>query len=710
MLHSLRIAALIMLLSTALVFPALARVVVGVTPAGLPGAADRAALLALQDELAARLGDAVQLRSFDSEAALLDWLLRFRELDAALVGRGLPRKLPAGTLVHLADLPAAVAVTHSGLAAERTDALRQAFRALADDARGRQLLARLAGEPAVEPVVARPAPAVTAKPASAVTPKPAPAVTVKAPPAPPVAATGSATPPKSAPPQVAQPTAPPSPATAPQPPIASSAPAPAPTVPDAPAVASQPPAVAAPQPVTKLPAPPPAAPTPPPKVEAPSSTAPAPAPAIAQRTWLLLLAAAVLLIGISLKITLLMRNWRRVQTTALAPAAPPRLAEVGLAALDEPAAAGDSAGAPATLGPVAASAAVSTAPSGGDDAAATEQPRIGSDIIVPVPTPKAGSLAQTETVRVRMGATDRLSFDFRPAGRPAVAAVPPAPPAPAPVPVPADSGQAKPRRKATAAAAAPLFPHGDEMAVIEQGRLGKIKAPALLKRCAELAEPAVLRVRTPGIEICVHFAAGQICHALAHDWRAADETRQWSKLGYLMVREGLISEAQRDQALEMIEREPRLRLAEALRRLDALDLEALRQILARQAKSTIFFLTLFPEGDYRIEADRGAVPAEESISLQVDALIREASHHQGEWTAIRKTLPKLATILAFTDGGQQKLDQVRLSVHQHLLLSQVDGETSVGLLCSTSTMLDYEACRFLYTMVKAGVLEVVGAS
>lgn len=251
-----------------------------------------------------------------------------------------------------------------------------------------------------------------------------------------------------------------------------------------------------------------------------------------------------------------------------------------------------------------------------------------------------------------------------------------------------------------------IFPVGGDELIVERGRLGKTKVPALLKRCAELPQPVVLRVRTRETDICVHFAAGQICHAYFRDWHLSGENRQWDKLGYLMVREGLISDTQRDQARELIENHPELRLAEALRQLGYIDLAGLRNILARQAKTTVFFLTLFPEGEYRIEADIGTIPAEESIALQIDTLIREASQHQSEWTAIRKVLPKLDTTLDFNVDGHDKLEQVKLSSHQHLLLSQVDGKTPVGQLCSTSTLTNYEACRFLYLMVKAGVLRI----
>ena len=89
------------------------------------------------------------------------------------------------------------------------------------------------------------------------------------------------------------------------------------------------------------------------------------------------------------------------------------------------------------------------------------------------------------------------------------------------------------------------------------------------------------------------------------------------------------------------------------------------------------------------------------------ALIREAAQHRAEWTAIRKVLPSLDTRLAFLPDGRLKLEQVRLSVHQQLALTMIDGKQTLGEICASSAMMDYEVYRFLYLMVKSGVLTTI---
>ena len=609
----------ILLLATGL-SPAMARMTIGVTPETLPGAAQPANLGALEQELTSRLGEPVQLRTFASESEQLDWLIRYRELDAALVSRSLLRTLPDGTLLPLVDLPGIVAVTHPGADPARQEALGQALRSLAGGDSGRRLLGRLNGPVAGKDPQASP----PVKPA--------------------VVRAIDVIPPPSAPPSAS----PPPPVTPPS--------APAVQAPAAPAV--QPPATA---PASSLP--PVASPAKQPATT-PAATSPAPVPAspaesaAPRRTGLLLVAALAVLIGISVKVALLVRHWRNKTSV---PAAPPA--------------------APAAESFTYPSPQPSVPPT---PAATTRYVEPPPPVAVAAP---AAPAAWTEPAIILPEAED----------------IQPAEP---------ESAIKRPaaRRKAAAKGAKQEFPSISDERLLEQGKLGRTKVPALLKRCAEMPQPIILRVRSEGSETCLHFAAGQLCHAYTRNLRSEDGPSQWGKLGYLMVRDGLITEAQCDQAFALIESQAGLRFADALRQAGALDLEALRHILARQAKTAVFALILFTSGEFRIELDNGEVPAEESIALQIEPLIREASHHQAEWTAIRKVLPSLATLLDFSDDGREKLEQVRLSTQQQELLARINGQNSLGILCGESTMMDYEACRFLYLMVKAGVLQVVPAA
>ena len=76
-----------------------------------------------------------------------------------------------------------------------------------------------------------------------------------------------------------------------------------------------------------------------------------------------------------------------------------------------------------------------------------------------------------------------------------------------------------------------------------------------------------------------------------------------------------------------------------------------------------------------------------------------------EWTAIRQPLNNLNTSLGFCPVGRTKLENVSLSPQQEETLTRIDGNRTINGICVDSSMVDYEIYRFLYLMVKAGVLK-----
>ncbi len=245
----------------------------------------------------------------------------------------------------------------------------------------------------------------------------------------------------------------------------------------------------------------------------------------------------------------------------------------------------------------------------------------------------------------------------------------------------------------------------EEDVIIEEGRLGPGKVPQLLKRCADLPRPVVLRITKGSCEKLVYFAGGQVSGALTQHSTKDESVVRWNKLGNLLVRESLITAEERDRGMALLANEPGLRFGEALLKLGLIDLAGLRHALTRQAKVTIYSLILYPEGRYQIYAGDGSLPPEESVSLEITALIREASHHQTEWAAIRQSLPNLNTSLGFCPDGRTKLEKVSLSPQQEETLTRIDGNRTINEICVESSMMDYEVYRFLYLMVKAGVLK-----
>jgi hypothetical protein len=567
-----------------------ARIVIGVVKSSSLSAPDR-----LAEALSVSMADNVQVRQFDNEATLSNWLIRFQELDTAIVSQGYIAKQPAGTLRHLADLhlkssPTPLSVVSLRTLGSKPDTIQKALVELGNTAQGKQALA--AGSLAGFTLPGKQPKPTAAKqriaPAKQVPAKTEPEPVKEEISAPPkkveqkkdvqeLKPVKTVTPKKLEPAPVKKTT---------QPKTKEEAAAQKPTFKEEPTTVAEPKQ----QPVDED------AVTTPPLSEKPTEAQPSQSEQLQQKKKspvskrLILFIALIILVAILLKITLLVMRWQSRQRV-IRKSAPP--------------------------------------PSGEDFTTQT----------APVPAEKLQEEAEHE----------------------------------------------------------PL--------VVENGFLGPGKVPTLLKRCADLPEPVVLQVTKGSCEKLIYFAAGQVSGAMTHNTSVQESGIRWNKLGSMLLREEFITVEERDQAMGLIVSEPNLRFGEALLKLGYITLAELRHALTRQAKITIYSLILFPEGKYKVFAEEGSLPAEESVALEVTSLIREASHHQSEWMAIREALPNLNKALDFTAEGKEKVEQVNLSAQQQEILSQIDGKLSINELSANSSMMDYEVYRFLYMMVKAGVLQ-----
>jgi hypothetical protein len=170
---------------------------------------------------------------------------------------------------------------------------------------------------------------------------------------------------------------------------------------------------------------------------------------------------------------------------------------------------------------------------------------------------------------------------------------------------------------------------------------------------------------------------------------------------------GLISEEQRDQALELCAANPQRRLGETLVEMNALAPDDLKQALRTQAEGVIFSLFLFPQGHFKLlDEDAGVDPADD-LELRVSDLLEEATRHEEEWAGLRKAIPSLETVLDFDEQGREKLAGARMTEHQQAVLDLIDGRRDLKTICREATMLDFEVYKFVYLMVRARILKPI---
>lgn len=238
-----------------------------------------------------------------------------------------------------------------------------------------------------------------------------------------------------------------------------------------------------------------------------------------------------------------------------------------------------------------------------------------------------------------------------------------------------------------------------------RGDIAAVNIPRLLEAAAAQSGPCILHIRGRHDEKRLHFRNGHLADAASVNRANRAKTGfLMNKVGYLLIRQGRITEEQRDQALRLCVERPKLRIGEALVELGALSRESLLEALQTQAEGVIFSLFIFPDGRYEIVADDADTPAANDLNIDLSALLSKAEGQEPEWERIRQAIPSLDTILDFPEGGRDKLDSARMTEHQKLVLSLINGQRAIRDICIAATMLDLEVYKFLFFMVNAKIL------
>lgn len=238
-----------------------------------------------------------------------------------------------------------------------------------------------------------------------------------------------------------------------------------------------------------------------------------------------------------------------------------------------------------------------------------------------------------------------------------------------------------------------------------RGDIASVSIPRLLEMAAAQPGPCILHIRGRHDEKRLRFRNGHLADAVSVNRANRSKTGfLMNKVGYLLIRQGRITEEQRDQALALCEQRPKLRIGEALIELGALSRESLLEALRTQIEGVIFSLFIFPDGRYEIVADDSETPAASDLNIPLESLLSKAEAQEPEWSRIRQAIPSLDAVLDFPEGGREKLDSARMTEHQQLVLSLVNGQRPIRDICIAATMLDLEVYKFLFFMVNAKIL------
>ncbi len=208
-----------------------------------------------------------------------------------------------------------------------------------------------------------------------------------------------------------------------------------------------------------------------------------------------------------------------------------------------------------------------------------------------------------------------------------------------------------------------------------------------------------LVVEGPGEVAQINFREGKLAFAqLSHED---------SSLAAILQRNSKISVSQykllKERAARMTDKELGILLINA----GYVTQEDIIASLQQYFISVLRRLFTWVEGIFHFEQD--ARPPDDKIALRIDLenLIIEGSRQMREWEQLQEEIPSLDMALKFTDRPGTNIRNVNLSVEEWRVVQYVNPQNSMRQIAKASKLNDLEIRRVVYSLLQAGLVEVV---
>ncbi|MCC6771280.1 MAG: tetratricopeptide repeat protein [Gemmatimonadaceae bacterium] len=179
------------------------------------------------------------------------------------------------------------------------------------------------------------------------------------------------------------------------------------------------------------------------------------------------------------------------------------------------------------------------------------------------------------------------------------------------------------------------------------------------------------------------------------------------RLGDLLVKHGLISRGELDDAIALQSGAPGRKIGEILIEHRVIAREELHQYIKHQIEEAVYFLFTWTEGTFSFEADVQPDAQDILVSINPESLLLEGARRIDEWSLIEKKISSFDLIFAI-DLDHIARAQVILTPEQEVLAPLVDGRRDVTALVDESGLGEFEVGKALYGLLTAGFLQGVG--
>jgi tetratricopeptide (TPR) repeat protein len=190
----------------------------------------------------------------------------------------------------------------------------------------------------------------------------------------------------------------------------------------------------------------------------------------------------------------------------------------------------------------------------------------------------------------------------------------------------------------------------------------------------------------------IYFEKGRITYARVVNRR--------DRIGDLLVRDGLLTQEQLKDALELQTSTHDKRLGEILISRGFMTQEDLHLYIRLQIEEAIYHLFTWSRGTFFFEADERP-EADITVSINPDGLLLEAARRVDEWSQIEKKIPSLDLVFEVEHDRLDTAD-VALSPDQRKIAALFDGTRSVQDVADESNIDEFDVGRILYGLIQAG--------
>ena len=197
----------------------------------------------------------------------------------------------------------------------------------------------------------------------------------------------------------------------------------------------------------------------------------------------------------------------------------------------------------------------------------------------------------------------------------------------------------------------------------------------------------------------IYFDRGRISYASIVNRR--------DRLGDMLVKNGVITQEQLEEAIKLQSKKREKRLGELLVDLEHLSREQLHQFIRVQIEEAVYYLFTWNQGTFNFEADVAPDEQDLLVSINPESLLLEGARRVDEWGLIEK---KISSFDLIFEADRSKQHEAELTPEQQTILDLVNGTRDVATLIDDSGLVEFEVGKALYGLLTAGFIHRVGRS